>query len=430
MAKIKGIWAREILDSRGIPTIEATLWLDNGGIVATSIATGTSIGKYEAVELRDGGERMMGLGVLQAVANVNDIIAPKIIGLDPTEQTHIDQIMIELDGTDNKKHLGANAMLAVSQVVMKAAALAIGKPLYYYVKQKYQLTNFLRVPNAVYTLISGGEHGADNLDIQGFQVIPASYLEFDQSLNMAVNLFHQLEKVLISKKVSHSVGLIGAFTPNLFSNTDVFELLVETAKMANYTLTQDLFFGIDAAASSFFVNGKYRLRDKTDGFTGEEMVAYYKKIKDLYHVFYFEDPFRESDQSNWQNLMEEIGDSSRIISDSLTATNLKRTQEAVDKKLANTIVIKPNQVGTISETIAVIKLAKSANWQIVVSHRSGGTNDDFIADFAVGIGANYIKFGPPNRGERVAKYNRLLMIHNELKQAQTPSQPTQSATAA
>jgi len=429
MAVIRGVWAREVLDSRGIPTVECTIWLDNGGIVASSVPTGTSTSKYEAKELRDGDDRMDGLGVLKAVNNINTIIAPKIIGLDPTNQEQIDQIMLELDGTEEKKNLGANAILAVSQANLKAGALAIGKPLYFYTKEKYQLTQYLTIPSAIYTLISGGEHGAENLDIQEFEVIPASFVEFDKSLEMAVKLFHQLEKVLINKKAGHSVGILGGFTPNLFSNTDVFELLVETVKASPYVLTQDLFFGIDAAAESFYIDGRYRLKDKGGGYKGGELVEYYKQIRDLYRVFFIEDPFREEDQKLWQTLMNEMGDSTRIVSDNLTATNLKRTQEVIEKKLANTIMIKPNQVGTISETIEVVKLTKTNNWQIVVSHRSGETNDDFIADFAVGIGADYIKFGPPNRGERVSKYNRLLMIFNELKQSQSQTQTTQTTSA-
>ena len=400
--------------------------MDNGGITATSVPAGTSIGKYEAVELRDGGERLNGMGVLQAVENINQVIAPAVVGLDPTNQEKIDQIMIDLDGTENKRKLGANATLAVSQVVMKAGALATGKPLYFYTREKYQLTQYLSIPSGIYTLVSGGEHGADNLDIQEFQVIPASFIEFDQSLEMASNLFQQLKRVLINKKVGHSVGIVGGFTPTLFSNTDVFELLVETVKTSQYVLIQDLFFGIDAASSSFFHNGKYHLKDKSGGYKGDDLINYYKQVRDLYRVFLIEDPFREDDQKQWQNLIEELGENVRIVSDSLTATNLKRTKEAIEKKTANTIVIKPNQVGTISETIDVIKLAKSANWKVIVSHRSGETNDDFIADFAVGVGADFMKFGPPNRGERVAKYNRLLMIFNELKQAQTATQPTQT----
>ncbi len=427
-ARIQGVWAREVLDSRGVPTIECTMWLDNGGVVATSVPSGTSIGQYEAMELRDGDARYDGMGVLKAVDKINNLIAPKIIGQDPTNQEGIDQLLVELDGTENKKNLGANTTLAVSQVTMKAGALSIGKPLYFYIKEKYQLTDYLSIPSGVYTLISGGEHGADNLDIQEFQVIPASFVEFDKSLEMATNLFHQLERVLIQKKVNHSVGILGGFTPNLYSNTDVFELLVETVKASPYVLAQDLFFGIDAAASSFFSGGKYHLRDKGGGYSPDEMLKYYEQIRDLYRVFYVEDPFREKDKKQWTTLMENLGDQMKVISDNLTTTNLKRTQEAIDKKLANTIVIKPNQVGTISETVEVIKLAKSANWQIVVSHRSGETNDDFIADFGVGVGADYIKFGPPNRGERVAKYNRLLMIFNELKQAQNSAQQTQTTT--
>jgi enolase len=418
MATIAGIYAREILDSRGIPTIECALWLDNGAVVATSIPTGTSVGKYEALELRDNDtNRMVGKGVLTAVNNINTIIAPQLIGKDPSNQTDIDQFMVDLDGTDNKSKLGANAILAISQAVMKAGAISLNLPLYYYVEQKYQITSELRVPSCIYSMINGGEHGAGNLDIQEFQIIPASHINFTKSLEMAVTLYHKLEEVLMLKGAIHSSGVGGGFTPNLYSNTDVFEILVETIKTSQYTFAQDLFFGIDVAASTLFENGKYILKDKSQPYTSNELLKLYKQIRDLYHVFYIEDPFQEDDLNSWQKITSELGETTKIVGDSFLVTNKAKTQKAITDKSCNTLLVKPNQTGTISETIEVIKLAKTAGWQIIMSHRSGETNDDFIADFAVGVGADYTKFGPPNRGERVAKYNRLLQIDFEIEQS-------------
>lgn len=419
MANIQGIYAREVLDSRGIPTVECTLWLDSGAVVATSVPAGTSVGKYEALELRDkDADRMTGKGVLQAVANINNTIAPALIGKDPTEQEVIDNLLLELDGTEDKSKLGANAILAISQATLKGGAISLDLPLYYYIQQKYHLANNLLIPTCIYTIINGGEHGADNLDLQEFQVIPASHLDFPTSLNMAVTIFHHLEEILITKGAIHSTGLVGGFAPNLYSNSDVFEILVETVKTSPFTFAQDLFFGIDAAASEFYSDGKYKLKDRSQPYSGKELVDYYKKIRNLYHVFYLEDPFEEDDVKSWQTLTAEIGETSRIVGDSLLATSVKKVQTAAEQKMCNTILIKPNQVGTITETIEVVKLARQLEWQMVVSHRSGETNDDFIADFAVGIGADYVKFGPPNRGERVAKYNRFLKIDDEIRSSQ------------
>lgn len=416
MSKIQGIYAREILDSRGLPTIECTLWLDTGGIILTSVPAGTSVGKYEARELRDNDPtRMMGKGVLKAVDNINTIIAPQIIGKDPTQQEEIDNLLISLDGTPDKSKLGANAILGVSQAVCKAGALTNNVALYYYIFNKFQLAQEIFVPTNIFTVINGGEHGADNLDLQEFQILPASHITFPDSLGMAVTLFQKLEEVLILKGAIHSVGLVGGFTPNLYSNSDVFEILVETIKSSEYTLAQDLFFGVDAAASEFYSNGRYTLRDRSQPYSSAELLEYYRKLRSLYNMFYLEDPFAEEDTSSWQNITTTLGDTTKIVGDSLLATSLVKVQEAIDKKYCNTLLVKPNQVGTITETIAVITLARKAGWSIVVSHRSGETNDDFIADFAVGVGAEYTKFGPPNRGERTAKYNRLSQIYQELE---------------
>lgn len=423
MPTIQNIFAREILDGRGQPTIECSIWLDNGVYAQSNAPSGTSVGKYEALDLRDQEQRMLGMGVTKAVNNINTVILPALQGKDPLDQAGIDAALVALDNTEKRTRLGGNAMIAVSQVVMKAAALTSGVPLYYYIWQKYQLSPTISMPTCVYTMINGGSHGATNLDFQEFQIVPASHLDFIQSLEMATLLFQKLEEVLIAKGAIHSVGLDGGYAPNLYNNTDAFEILIETIKNSPYTYIQDLFFGVDVAAAEFFNGGKYSLKDKSQPYSPKELVEYYKNMRKLYHVFAIEDPFQEDDWQSWKDITSELGDTSTIIGDNLLVGNITRTQKAIQEKACNAILVKPNQVGTISETIEVIKLAQAAQWQVVVSHRSGETNDDFIADFAVGVNASYVKFGPPNRGERIAKYNRLLQIYYELLNYQQQATP-------
>lgn len=416
MASIQGVYAREILDSRGWPTLECTVWLDTGVSVSTSVPSGTSVGKYEAKELRDNDQsRMLGKGVRAAANLINTTISPQLVGRDPLDQHGIDQLLLELDGTKDKQKLGANTTLAVSQAVCRAGAAVQNQALYHYIQSRYQLTDYFSIPTCIYTVVNGGDQGADNLDIQEFEIIPASHIDYLNSLNMATELFYTLKNVLEIKGAIHAVGLVGGYTPNLYSNSDVFEILVETIKASKYTFAQDLFFGIDTEASALFEGGKYRLKDKAHGYTAGELALYYKKLRSLYHVFYIEDPFREEDIDDWQSLVKEMGDTTRVVADTLTATNPERLAQVIDRQLCNSVLVKPNQVGTISETIAFVQLAKQHNIQTIVSHRSGETCDDFIADLAVGVGVDYVKFGPPNRGERVAKYNRLSQIYTELQ---------------
>lgn len=426
MATIQNLFAREILDGRGQPTVECSIWLDNGVYAVSSAPSGTSVGKYEALDLRDQEQRMLGMGVTKAVNNVNTIIAPALKGKDPSDQQGIDEALIALDGTEKRNKIGGNAMIAVSQVVMKAAAMTAGVPLYYYIWQKYQLSETINIPTCIYTMINGGSHGATNLDFQEFQIVPASHLDFIQSMEMATLLFQKLEEVLISKGAIHSVGLDGGYAPNLYNNTDAFEILIETIKNSPYTYIQDLFFGVDIAASVFYNAGKYNLKDKSQPYSPKELIEYYKNMRKLYHVFAIEDPFQEDDWQSWKDLTLELGDTTLVIGDKLLVSNKTRTQKAITEKSCNAILVKPNEVGTMTETIDVIKLAQTAQWQIAVSHRSGETNDDFIADFAVGVNANYVKFGPPNRGERIAKYNRLLQVYADLQSMQQQAaQPAQ-----
>lgn len=418
MSVIKNIVAKEILDARGLPTVECTLWLDDGQSVTTSVPSGTSTGKYEAKELRDNDvNRMTGKGVLKAVENVNTILAPQLIDKDPTNQTDLDQLMVNLDGTKDKSKLGANAILACSQAILKAGALASHVPLYLYIQQKYQLTQKLMIPTCIFSMIEGGKHGAENLDIQEFEIIPASHVDYPSSINMAVTIYQKIKEVLMMKGAIHSTGLNGGFTPNLFNNTDAFEIIIESIKATPYTFAQDVFLGADMSAATFHEAGKYSLKDKSQALSAKELAKYYKTLKDLYHVFYIEDPFQEDDEAAWKEFTADINSSGMIVADKLLVTSLERTTRAISEKLCNSITVKPNQTGTVSETIQVIKLAKDSGWQVICSHRSGETNDDFIADLAVGTGVQYVKFGPPNRGERVAKYNRLTIIHQEMNDA-------------
>jgi enolase len=416
MSTIQQVYAREVLDSRGIPTIECSLWLDDGRSVMTTVPSGTSTGKYEAKELRDNDpNRMVGKGVLKAVENINTTLGPQLIGKDPTNQTENDQMMVNLDGTKDKSKIGANAILAVSQAILKAGALSSNLPLYKYIQQKYQVTEVLNIPTCVFSLIEGGKHGAENLDVQEFEIIPASHVTYPDALNMAVTIYNKLKEVLIMKGAIHSTGLNGGFAPNLFNNTDAFEIIIESIKATPYTFAQDVFLGADMSASSFYENGKYMLKDKSQAYSVKDLAKYYKSLKELYHVFYIEDPYQEDDTNAWKELTLDIGTTSMIVGDSLLVTSLEKTQKAIQDKICNSVLVKPNQTGTVSETIQVIKLAKESGWQVIVSHRSGGTIDDFVADLAVGTGSQYVKFGPPNRGERIAKYNRLSGIYSELQ---------------
>ncbi|MFZ3069344.1 MAG: phosphopyruvate hydratase [Microgenomates group bacterium] len=417
MAKIKSVYAREILDSRGNPTIETTIWTDNNHGSVASIPSGASTGRLEAFELRDGDpERFNGLGVLKAVANVNQIISKYIIGQDPTRQNNIDQILLNLDGTENKSKLGANAMLSVSQACFELGAACEDKPTFQYTAEKYGLATptALHLPTPIFNLINGGKHGAGNLDFQEFHIIPSSQKKFSESLEIGSELYHNLKNILVEKKAIHSVGDEGGFAPNLFSNTDAIELLVETVESSRYKLNQDVFIGLDIAANGLLKNGKYKISDVKDNLSGEKFRDFLIDLNQKYSLLSIEDPFGEDDWKDWSDLTSSVGKQLMIVGDDLLVTNKKRLLEAIEKNACNAILVKPNQIGTISETVSVIKLAKKNNFSVIVSHRSGDTDEDFLADFAVGVGADFVKFGAPGRGERVAKYNRLSFIQEYL----------------
>ena len=418
MAKIKKVWAREILDSRGIPTVEAFCSTDNGFISVASVPSGTSTGSSESLELRDNDpNRFQGKGVLKAVNNINSFLNPAIAGMDVNDQISIDKKLITTDGTKNKSRYGANAILAVSIACIKAAAICSSMSLYKYVfelSKSLGATNNMKIPTPLFNMINGGLHGAGNLDFQEFHVIPATSKKFSDCLRIGVEIYMTIGSNLKRRGAIHSVGHEGGYAPNLFTNADALEILVESIKETSYQLGIDVFLGLDVAASSFYKNGVYSIRDKSTALKDVDLMDYYKNINSLYHLALIEDMFHEEAWDSWKKMYSEFQGQVLIVGDDLLATNPELVQKAIKEKVCDTILVKPNQIGTVSETINVIKLARSADWKVVVSHRSGETNDWFIADFAVGIGSEYVKFGAPCRGERVSKYNRLLAIESEI----------------
>jgi len=416
MPKIVNLKAREILDSRGNPTIETTITLDSGQKASTTIPSGASTGKHEAVELRDNDKtRFNGLGVLKAVENINTTIAKKVVGLDPTKQTALDQSLINLDGTSNKRNLGANSILSVSISALKASAAYYKLPIYSYIDKKYNLDpSKNKLPGPTFNIINGGAHGAGNLDFQEFHLVPSMRFPYHTALQIGSEIYKSLKKVLKQRKAIHSVGDEGGFAPNLFTNMDALELILEAIRLTPYQFAKDVFLGLDVAANFFYKNDRYTIKDRAQPYSKEELIAYYLQLNREYRLFSLEDGLEEEDWSGWTKLTEDLGSNTLIVGDDLLTTNKQRVKKAIQEKSCNTILIKPNQIGTISETIEVIKLVKDHGWKTIVSHRSGETNDTFIADFAAGIKADYTKFGAPARGERIAKYNRLLAIEEEL----------------
>lgn len=418
MTKVSKIWARQILDSRGWPTVEAVCQLDTGQVAVASSPGGTSTGTYEAVEIRDGDpSHFHGKGVLKAVAAVNDVLGPGLWGYDVTDQGKIDARLNELDGTKNKSKYGANAILAVSVACLKAASLAANQPLYRWVNglaAGIGINANIKVPTPLLNMINGGLHGAGNLDFQEFHLIPASSKTFSEALRCGVEVYMTLGEDLKRRGAIHSVGDEGGYAPNLFTNADALEVLYEAIRATNYQIGRDVFLGLDVAASVFYKNGEYAIRDKSAPLRDTDLLEYYKYINSQYHLAILEDPFHEDAWDSWKNLFSSFEGQLTIVGDDLLATNPERVAQAIKEKACNGILVKPNQVGTVSETLNVIKIAREANWKVITSHRSGETNDWFIADFAVGVGSDYVKFGAPVRGERVVKYNRLLSIEAEL----------------
>ncbi len=416
MAKITQIVGREILNSKGYPTIESTVFLDNGMTASASCPTGTSVSKYEAKEVRDDDpKRFGGYGELKAVENINTKISPKIIGMDPTLQADIDKILLKLDGTTDKSNLGVNSILPVSMAVMKAGAKSVNLPLYAYIRHFTGLGNTpFKIPSPGFNVINGGKHAGNNLDFQEFLLIPASSMPYKDALNMAVSIYQTLKTTLKDKGVSTLVGDEGGFGPSFHTNRDALIMLSEAITTSNYRLNYDVFLGIDVSANNFHQDGMYFIKDKENIMTTDELVTVYEGLNAEFNLYYLEDPFGEDDWEGWEKL-NHVNSNTIIVGDDLIATNFGRLQTAIAKKAIGGVIIKPNQIGTVLETLAVVEAARHAGLRIVVSHRSGETNDDFIADFAVGVGADYTKFGAPTRGERVAKYNRLLEIDAEIR---------------
>lgn len=428
MAKLTRVWAREILDSRGVPTIEVGVMLENGVVAIGSAPSGTSRGANSAHELRDNDEtRYKGKGVLKAVENVNTVIGPALIssGIDPLNQFEIDKKLVELDGTEDKSKLGANSLIAASVAIAKAAAATSKTPLYNWIAQlskQVGIKSEPKLPTPIFNMINGGLHGAGNLDFQEFFVIPASSKPFSEKLRTGVEVYMVIGESLARRGAVHSVGKEGGYAPNLFTNADALEVLVEAIKQTNYQIGRDVFLGLDVAASTFFRNNAYVIRDKTAPMAEDQMIEYYKELNSLYHLAVLEDALHEDAWEGWKKLRQALGDQIAIVGDDLLVTNQKRVQKAIETQACNAILVKPNQTGTISEALQVVKTSRDAGWKVVTSHRSGETNDTFIADFAVGIGSDYVKFGAPARGERVVKYNRLSAIEAELTYAASNAQ--------
>lgn len=415
MAKIIDVKAREVLDSRGNPTIEADVLLEGGFFGTACAPSGASTGSREALELRDGDKsRYMGKGVLKAVANVNNDIKASLVGMNALDQRALDNKMLELDGTENKAKLGANAILAVSLAAAKAAAKAKGVELYEHIADINGTPGIYSMPVPMMNIINGGEHADNNVDIQEFMIQPVSAPTFAEALRAGTEIFHHLKSVLSDKGLSTSVGDEGGFAPNLESNADALAAIKVAVANAGYTLGTDITLALDCAASEFYKNGKYDLKGEGKVFSAEEFSDYLAELCAQYPIVSIEDGLDESDWNGWAYQTKKLGKKVQLVGDDLFVTNTKILKEGIDKGIANSILIKFNQIGTLSETLDAIKMAKAAGYTAVISHRSGETEDSTIADLAVGTAAGQIKTGSLCRSDRVAKYNRLLRIEEQL----------------
>ena len=411
MAVITDVYAREIMDSRGNPTVEVEVYLEDGTIGRAAVPSGASTGQFEAVELRDSDSpRYLGKGVLQAVANVNDIIAPAILGFDASEQVAIDRIMIELDGTPNKAKLGANAILGVSMAVARAAAESYDLPLFQYLGG----TNAKELPVPMMNILNGGAHADNNVDIQEFMIMPIGATSFMEALRYCAEVYHTLKSVLKAKGLATGVGDEGGFAPNLGSNEEALQVITEAIEKAGLVVGKDIVFAIDAASSEFYKDGKYHLAGEGKVKTAAEMVEYYEELCEKYPIYSIEDGLAEEDWEGWKLLTERLGKTVQLVGDDLFVTNTERLSRGIKEDTANAILIKVNQIGTLTETFDAIEMAKRAGYTAVISHRSGETEDSTIADIAVAVNAGQIKTGAPARSERVAKYNQLLRIEDML----------------
>jgi len=411
MLTIKNVKAREILDSRGNPTLEADVLLSDGTIGSAAVPSGASTGKHEALELRDGDKsRYKGQGVLKAINNVNTVIAQAVTGLPADDQVNLDRKMIEMDGTPDKSKLGANSILGVSLAVARAAANSQKLPLYRYLgkSEKYIL------PVPMMNILNGGKHASDSTDLQEFMIMPAGAAGFRQAIQMGAEIYQTLKKVLKDRKLNTNVGDEGGFAPSLSSNKAAVEAIITAIEAAGYKPGKDCYIALDPASSEFYQDGKYVLAKEGVSLTSEEMVEYYVKWVNTYPIISIEDGMAEDDWSGWQLLNKKIGRRVQLVGDDLYVTNVNRLKKGIESKSSNSILIKLNQIGTLTETIDAINMAKKAGWTAVVSHRSGETEDTMIADLVAGLSTGMIKAGAPCRSERTAKYNRLLCIEEEL----------------
>ena len=410
MSKIKDVIGREILDSRGNPTVEVDVILESGIMGRAAVPSGASTGVREALELRDGGTRFMGKGVLKAVEHVNNELRNLVIGMDVLDQKALDYAMIELDGTENKEKFGANAILGVSMAAMRAAANYKGLPLYKYIG------NGTTLPVPMMNIINGGAHADNKLDFQEFMIIPQASTIHDR-VRIGAEVFHNLKKVLNSKGLSTGVGDEGGFAPDLQSNSEGFELIIEAIKKAGYEPGKDVCLAIDVAASEFYENGKYNLVGENRSLTTEELVEFYEELCSKYPIISIEDPVDENDWEGFRLITERLGDKIQLVGDDLFVTNKKCLQMGIDNHAGNAILLKVNQIGTITETLETIELARKNGYKTVISHRSGETEDTTIADLAVGLNLGQIKTGSMSRTDRICKYNQLMRIEEELEKA-------------
>jgi len=410
---IVDVYAREILDSRGNPTVEVEVILEDGTYGRAAVPSGASTGQYEAVELRDGGDRYLGKGVLKAVENVNEIIAPEIVGLDVREQIEIDNLMRELDGTNNKGKLGANAILGVSMAAAKAAANATGTQLYNYIGGM----NAKTLPVPMMNILNGGEHADNNVDLQEFMIMPVGAVSFREALQMGSEVYHNLKKVLQEKGLGTGVGDEGGFAPDLGSNEEALQVIVEAIEKAGYEAGEDFYIALDPAATEFYKDGKYVLAGEGVEKTSEEMIEFYAELIDKYPIISIEDGLAEDDWKGFAEMTERLGDRLQIVGDDLYVTNVERLSRGIEEKSSNSILIKVNQIGSLTETLDTINMATRAGFTSVVSHRSGETEDVTISDLVVAMNTGQIKTGAPARSERVAKYNQLLRIEESLGDA-------------
>jgi len=410
MIFIDDVYASEVLDSRGNPTVRATVALSDGTVASAIVPSGASTGEKEAIELRDGDDRYMGKGVLKACENVNTIISDELIGLSPFNQAEIDAILKELDGTDNYSKLGANATLGVSMAVARAASESMGVPLYRYLGG----ANAMTLPTPMFNIINGGSHANNSVDFQEYMIMPINFDDFSDALRAAAEVYHNLKKIIADMGESTALGDEGGFAPNLKSNEEPIQVIMKAIEKAGYEAGKDIAIALDVASSELYENGKYKLESENREVTSEELVSYYEELCSKYPIVSIEDGLDENDWDGWKILTERLGGKIQLVGDDLFVTNEKILRDGIEKGVANSILIKPNQIGTVSETMTTVRLAQRNGYTCVMSHRSGESEDAFIADFAVALNTGQIKTGSTARGERTAKYNRLLEINQEL----------------